>query len=237
MKKIIGIIGAMDVEVALLKSMLNNTTTTNAGNCTYYSGTIEGVNVIIVQSGIGKVNAALCAQRLILQFGATHIINTGIAGAMGSGLCVQDVVVSSDALYHDFDLTEFGCKPCEIEGMACSDFPADDIMIDNAIAAFNESETTHGHKIVKGRMASGDQFVASREQKNDIVSKCAPMCVDMEAAAIAHACYLCNIPYVVIRCMSDMADDSGVDTYSFNKQETAHMSADIVYRMIKKLEN
>jgi len=232
MKKI-GIIGAMDVEVEMLKSMLGNAQNTEIGGCKFSEGTIDGINVVIAQSGIGKVNAALCAQRLILQMGATHIINTGIAGAMGRGLKVQDVVVSTDALYHDFDLTEFGCKPCEIEGMPCSDFPADETMIIAAQKAFEASDTTNGHNLVKGRMASGDQFVASKVQKNDIVAKCNPMCVDMEAAAIAHAAYLCQVPYVVIRCMSDMADDGGADTYSFNKLETAHMSADIVHRMIK----
>lgn len=231
MKKI-GIIGAMDVEVALLKEMLSNAVESNVADCHFSEGTIDGVSVVVAQSGIGKVNAALCAQRLVLQMGATHIINTGIAGAVGTGLKVQDVVVSTDAMYHDFDLTHFGSKKGEIDGMTTSDFRANNAMIDAAHKAFDASVYAQQHKMVDGRIVSGDQFIASKELKNEIVRNFAPMCVDMEAAAIAHASYLCNVPYVVIRCMSDMADDDGSSTYSFNKLDTAHMSADIVHRML-----
>ncbi len=222
----------MDVEVALLKQLLINPIHTEVGGCQFSEGTIDGVSVVIAQSGIGKVNAALCAQRLILQMGATHIINTGIAGAAGGALRVQDVVVSTDAMYHDFDLTHFGSRKGEIDGMPTSDFKANEALIAAAHKAFSASAYAQQHKMIDGRMVSGDQFIASKDVKADIVKNFAPMCVDMEAAAIAHACYLSNVPYVVIRCMSDMADDSGSETYSFNKLDTAQMSADIVHRMI-----
>lgn len=238
MSKKVGIIGAMDVEVEQLKALMQpskgqtEVKITNAGSCSFAEGTIDGIEVVIVQSGIGKVNAALCAQRLILQMGVTHVINTGIAGAMAHGLRVQDTVVSTSALYHDMDVVAFGHKICEIPEMDCSDFPADKAMIEATQKAFASLESCKGHQLLAGRIASGDQFVASKAQKEEIIRRCNPMCVDMEGAAIAHACYLNHTPYVVIRCMSDMADDNGEETYSFNKIDTANMSANLVRSMI-----
>ena len=238
MKKIIGIIGAMDIEVTLLKSILaplpqeKSIKKTEAGSCVFFEGLLNGTQVVIVQSGVGKVNAALCAQRLILQFGVTAIINTGIAGAMAHGLKVQDVVVSTDALYHDMNAVDFGYKITEVPGMKCSDFPADSKLIDAAEKAFASLEEAKGHSIVKGRIATGDQFIASKELKAKIKENCSPACVEMEGAAIAHACYLNNLPFVIIRCMSDMADDDGEKTYDFNEQAAAELSAKLVERMI-----
>ena len=238
MKKIIGIIGAMDIEVTLLKSILaplpqeKSIKKTEAGSCVFFEGLLNGTQVVIVQSGVGKVNAALCAQRLILQFGVTAIINTGIAGAMAHGLKVQDVVVSTDALYHDMNAVDFGYKITEVPGMKCSDFPADSKLIDAAEKAFASLEEAKGHSIVKGRIATGDQFIASKELKTKIKENCSPACVEMEGAAIAHACYLNNLPFVIIRCMSDMADDDGEKTYDFNEQAAAELSAKLVERMI-----
>ena len=240
MKKI-GIIGAMDVEVNYLKSLLaplpetDSIKSTEAGNCTFVEGLLDGVPVVIVQSGVGKVNAALCAQRLILQFDVTHIINTGIAGAMAHGLKVQDVVISTDALYHDVDAVEFGYKITVVPGMKCSDFPADQKMISAAEKAFENLEEAKGHSLVKGRIATGDQFIASKELKAKIVENCSPACVEMEGAAIAHACYLSQIPFLIIRCMSDMADDNGENTYSFNEQAAAMLSAKLVQKMLETI--
>ena len=239
MEKIIGIIGAMDIEVTLLKSILaplpqeKAVKITEAGSCVFFEGILNGTHVVIVQSGVGKVNAALCAQRLILQFGVTCIINTGIAGAMAHGLKVQDVVVSTDALYHDMNAVDFGYKVTEVPGMKCSDFPASTELIGVAEKAFEGLEESKEHSLVKGRIATGDQFIASKELKAQIMKNCSPACVEMEGAAIAHACYLNNVPFIIIRCMSDMADDDGEKTYDFNEQAAAGLSAKLVERMIK----
>jgi len=239
MKKIIGIIGAMDIEVTLLKSILaplpqeNAIKKTEAGSCVFFEGLLNGTHVVIVQSGVGKVNAALCAQRLILQFGVTAIINTGIAGAMAHGLKVQDVVISTDALYHDMNAVDFGYKITEIPGMKCSDFPADSKLIAAAEKAFASLEEANGHALVKGRIATGDQFIASKELKAKIKENCNPACVEMEGAAIAHACFMNNLPFIIIRCMSDMADDDGEKTYDFNEQAAAELSAKLVKKMLE----
>lgn len=236
--KKIGIIGAMEIEVELLKKKLKSEvkggeiSVLERAGLTYFEGILEGIPVVIVKSGIGKVNAALCAQRLILEFGVTHVINTGIAGAMASGLEVLDFVVSKDALYHDMDARDFGYKITEIPQMKCSDFKAGKKLIDAATMAFAEMKSASGHKLFVGRIASGDQFISSKETKALIKKNCKPACVEMEGAAIAHACYVNKIPFVIIRCMSDMADESGEKTYSFNEEKAAGMSAKLVQGML-----
>lgn len=231
MSKKVGIIGAMSVELELLKSKLEeNPAVTKAGGMTFTEGKIKGISVVLVQSGVGKVNAALCAQRLILKFGCTHIINTGIAGAMASGLKVLDFVASTDAVYHDMDATGFGYKKTEIPQMKCSDFPADGKMLEAARSAFKKFPAEH--KLVFGRIATGDQFISDKEKKSAIQETCSPACVEMEGAAVAHACWINEIPFVIIRCMSDMADDDGESIYSFNENEAASLSGSLVLSML-----
>ncbi|MCR5762881.1 MAG: 5'-methylthioadenosine/adenosylhomocysteine nucleosidase [Treponema sp.] len=230
--KKVGIIGAMDIEVKMLRGELSDAKEVCAGGLVFFEGTLNNASVVIVKSGIGKVNAALCAQLLALKFGVTHIINTGIAGAMASGLKVLDFVVSEDALYHDFDTTGFGYKPTVIPQMDCSDFKADDSMVKAAHSAFTSLKEASAHSLVAGRIASGDQFISSKEQKEKIRSVCNPACVEMEGAAIAHACYINKVPFVIIRCMSDMADDNGENTYNFNEEEAARLSASLVKCML-----
>lgn len=241
MEKKIGIIGAMSVEVDTLKSVLKpmpdreSPSVTQAGGMNFYEGLLNGVPVVVVRSGVGKVNAALCAQRLILQFGVTHIVNTGIAGAMASGLGVLDFVCGTDALYHDMDATGFGYKITQIPQMEVSDFPADKKMMDAASLAFKRLKEAEGHKMIFGRIASGDQFISDAEVKARIKENCAPACVEMEGAAIAHAAHVSGIPFLIIRCMSDMADDCGESTYCFNEENAASLSAALVKEILTEI--
>ncbi len=234
----LGIIGAMDAEIEiLLKCMQKNGALkqTDAGGLVFNEGQINGKTVVVVKSGIGKVNASLCAQRLIFQFGADAIINTGIAGALGGGLRIFDMAVSTDAVYHDMDAVYFGYKPTEIPQMKCSAFPADRELIDLAKAAFQTTNAGSERKMVAGRVATGDQFISSKEAKLHIKEICNPVCVEMEGAAIAHACYLSGVPYIILRCISDMADDTVEQTYSFNEDVAAEMSAKVVLEVIKNV--
>lgn len=238
----IGIIGAMEVEVKLLISLLkplpdeNSVKTKTSGGLNFVEGLLEGVPVVIVRSGIGKVNAALCTQRLIFEFNVSHIINTGIAGAMAHGLNVLDFVVSSDALYHDMDATGFGYKVTEIPQMKCSDFIADKNLILQVQNSFKNLAEAKNHKLIVGRIASGDQFISSKITKEKIAEICSPACVEMEGAAIAHAAYLNNIPFVIIRCMSDMADDCGENIYTFNEETAATLSAKLVQNTVAQMK-
>lgn len=233
MKKI-GIIGAMEVEVNFLRNLMgDDIKKTEAGSIIFMEGKIHGIDVVLVRSGVGKVNAALCAQRLALQFGCTNIINTGIAGAMAHGLGVMDFVVSTDAVYHDMNATGFGYKMGQVPQMQVFSFEADKAMIEAAKKAFAESELSKGHKMIEGRIATGDQFISDKEQKSFIAKEFSPACVEMEGAAIAHACYLNKVPCVILRCMSDMADDLSSNQYDFNEPVAAEMSARVVEKMIQ----
>lgn len=235
----IGVIGAMDVEVNILKKEMEKNGSlkqTEAGNLVFSEGNINGVDVVVVKSGVGKVNAALCAQRLILQFGVDAVINSGIAGAMKEGLHVFDLVVSTDAVYHDMDATAFGYKPTEIPQMKCSKFMADEKLIEAAEKGFAASEQSKNFKMIRGTVATGDQFIADEKVKQHIAEISKPACVEMEGAAIAHACYLNNTPFVILRTISDNADASYESTYSFNETEAAEECSAIVMNMLKMIK-
>ncbi|MCR4733545.1 MAG: 5'-methylthioadenosine/adenosylhomocysteine nucleosidase [Treponema sp.] len=234
MAEIFGIIGAMQTEVSSLVQQLENAEKIEACGLVFNKGQLCGKSVVIVKSGVGKVNAALCAQALILRFGVTKVINTGIAGAAGGNLTVFDFVVSTEALYHDLDVRIFGYKRGQVPGMDLT-FKADETMADLAVKTFERSDFAKEHKIIKGRIASGDQFIADKAVKNDIVKDFSPMCVEMEGAAIAHSCTLNKTPFIIIRCMSDCADDSATGVYEFNEDVCAKMSADLVKNLIKEL--
>ena len=231
MKKI-GIIGAMDSEVNELCRCLQYSEETEFAGLNFFSGILNGKNVVVVKSGIGKVNAALCAQALILKFGVDAIINTGIAGALGEGLKIFDFVVSTAAVYHDFDTTAFGYKIGQVPGMV-EQFEADSGLADLAVKAFATTDFAKKYKIVKGLVASGDQFVSDGQQKKTIQKNFAPACVEMEGCAVAHTCHLNKVPFLIVRCMSDMADETVEQTYSFNEDVCAAASASLVKKMLE----
>lgn len=228
----IGIIGAMDSEVESLFSHMSSKEKININNLTFYKGKLYNKDVVIVKCGIGKVNAALCTQLLILNFKVSKIINTGIAGAIGEGLNIYDFVVSTEAVYHDFDVRFFGYKLGQVPGMP-ETFKADKSLINTAVAAFEQTDFANKLKISQGRIASGDQFISDDEKKSFIISNFHPQCVEMEGCAIAQTCYANKVPFVIIRCMSDTADDSVKETYS---EETAsRLSSTFLLEVINKL--
>ena len=229
-----GIIGAMEVEVGILCDHLQNKEVIELQGYKFNKGLLNGKEVVVVKSGIGKVNAALCAQLLIFKFNADKVINTGIAGATGSGLGIFDFVVSTSTVYHDFNCAFFGYELGQIPGMA-KEFLADTQMIESTIQAFSKTDFSKEHKMVKGLIASGDQFISSGEQKDFIKTNFNPMCVEMEGSAIAHACSVNKTPFVIIRCMSDMADDSAESTYTFNEDYCAQMCAKLILNIISEL--
>ena len=228
----IGIIGAMDSEVDTLFSRMTAKEKINLQHLTFYKGKLFDKDVVIVKCGIGKVNAALCTQLLILNFKVSKIINTGIAGAIGEGLKIYDFVVSTEAVYHDFDVQFFGYKLGQVPGMP-ETFKADTSLVDTAISAFEQTDFSKELKIKKGLIASGDQFISGNEKKAFIISNFHPQCVEMEGCAIAHTCYANNIPFVIIRCMSDTADDSVKETYS--EDTASRLSSTFLLEVLKKI--
>ncbi|MGL6106478.1 5'-methylthioadenosine/adenosylhomocysteine nucleosidase [Romboutsia sp.] len=229
----IGIIGAMDEEVDILVELMDIKEKIEKASLKFYKGTIEGKDVVLVKCGIGKVNAALCTQILVSEFEVDAIVNTGVAGALHGDLGVYDIVISTDAIQHDFDTTAFGDKKGVIPRMESSVFVADDSLIKAAYES--SSENTKTHKVVKGRVVSGDIFISSKELKDELVKEFDAYCGEMEGAAIAHVCSLNKVPFVIIRAMSDKADGSAEITYDEFVKDAAHNSKDIVLNMLKTI--
>lgn len=227
----IGIIGALDEEISLLKdaAAVNNTTT--IAGMVFYEGVMEGRNVVIVKCGVGKVNAGICANILISEFGCTMVINTGVAGSLDNEIDIGDIVVSVDAVQHDFDAEAVGFRKGEIPYTGIYAIPADETL--RAAASEAIREAVPDIRVFEGRVCTGDQFISSQEQKEAIRSVFGGSCCEMEGAAIAQACYLRNTPFVIIRSISDKADDSGSVDYETFLEQAAVNSAKVVQKMIE----
>ncbi len=230
----LGIIGAMDVEVASLKNIMENKTERTIAGSVYCEGTLEGLPAVVVQCGVGKVNAALCVQALRDCFGVTHVVNTGVAGSLDAALDIGDFVISTDAMYHDFDCHTLNTNyPVgQVPGLSVRAFPADVQLMKVAFAAAEQTCAGHAHL---GRVASGDQFVCQKEHKQKIISDTGALCTEMEGAAIAHGAWRNNIPFVVIRAISDKADDSAEMDYPTFEAIAAQRCAEVTRAMAKAL--
>ena len=228
----LGIIGAMEEEVeTLLAQMEEKITSTHAGS-SFSEGKLAGLPCVVVQCGIGKVNAALCAQILCDVYGVTHIVNTGIAGSLCEELDIGDLVVSRDAMYHDFDCCHFGYPMGKVPGMPES-YAADETLTALAFAAAEAENPGHTRM---GRVASGDQFVCSKEQKERIISVTGALCTEMEGAGIAQTAYRNGVPFVILRAISDKADDSAEMDYPTFEKMAAHRCAKLVTALAAALK-
>ena len=231
MKKL-GIIGAMQVEVEILVGRMEARQERSIAGSVFYEGILEGLPTVVVQCGVGKVNAALCAQILCDCFQVTHLVNTGIAGSLNAQLDIGDLVVSTDVMYHDFDCVPAGYAMGQVPGMDVTAFPADETMIS---LAWTAAQMVHPGHIRKGRVATGDQFVARKNQKETIISITGGLCTEMEGAAIAQTAYRNGIPFVVLRAISDKADDSARMDYPTFERMAAHRCAEVTSLLAKQL--
>ena len=213
----IGIIGAMDEEVAQIVEVMTIEKEENKAQMNFKQGKLNGKDVVVVRSGIGKVNAAVCTQVLADDFKVDYVINTGIAGSLKAQIDIADIVISSDVLHHDMDATGFGYALGQIPRMDTLSFKADDRLIELAKESCAKAVPQIGVHV--GRVVSGDQFISDKEVKNKIADNFDGYCTEMEGAAIAQAAYLNNIPFVILRAISDKADDSATMDYpAFEKQ-------------------
>jgi adenosylhomocysteine nucleosidase len=229
----IGIIGAMEVEVESLKAAMTIKNTVNKASMEFFEGTIGTTEVVVVRSGICKVNAGICVQILVDTFGVTHVLNTGVAGSLDARINIGDIVLSTDAAYHDVDATVFGYKKGEIPQMGVLSFPADKELIEKAKAAIKTVAPDLG--IFEGRVCSGDQFISDKDVKDAIIKELGGMCCEMEGAGIAQACYLNKIPFIIIRAISDKADGSDVMDYPEFEKKAAKDCAALVMEMMKSM--
>ncbi|HIZ56906.1 MAG TPA: 5'-methylthioadenosine/adenosylhomocysteine nucleosidase [Firmicutes bacterium] len=222
-RKAIGILGAMQVEVEMLITRLKNKQTYEYAGCTYYAGELEGTPVVIATCGIGKVCAACRTQAMLDHFDIRAVINTGIAGGMQPDLSPCDIVISTDVVYHDM----YGIEHEELVPAMPAD-PALRAAAEKACAALDQGKSRY----YSGRIASGDQFIADSRMKAEILAAHHPFCVEMEGAAIAHCCTMNQMPFVVIRTISDNADDHAEFNYNAFEVEAANISAAIVCKML-----
>lgn len=229
----IGIIGAMAEEVSELKASLQDAKVTKIARMEFCEGSFGNTDVVVVQSGIGKVNAAACAQILINHFGVTHVMNTGVAGSLNAKIDIGDIVVSTDAMYHDVDATIFGYAKGEVPQVGTASFVADEMLRKAAVEAVKEAAPDI--HVFEGRVVSGDQFISSREVKNHIRDTFQGDCTEMEGAAIAQVAYINKVPFVIIRAISDKADDSGQEAYDVFEKKAAMHCAHVVEYMISHL--
>lgn len=229
----IGIIGAMELEVKALQEEMTTASIREKAGMKFYEGTLNGADIVVVQSGIGKVNAALCTQILVDLFGVTHLINTGVAGSLNAGLDIGDILISRDALHHDTDVTIFGYRPGEVPGLGRREFPADERMMKLAKEAC-EKVNPDVHAIF-GRVVSGDQFISGNDVKERLIREYQGDCAEMEGASIAHGAYLNGIPFVIIRAISDKADNSAEMDYPTFEAAAAKHSAALVKELVKNI--
>ncbi|MFR4162964.1 MAG: 5'-methylthioadenosine/adenosylhomocysteine nucleosidase [Paraclostridium sordellii] len=202
--KVLGVIGAMEEEVEILKKKMDIKETKKVAGMEFYEGTMDGKNIVLVRSGVGKVNMAACTQILIDEFKVSALVNSGVAGTMDTKLNQGDIVISTDAVQHDFDTTVFGDPLGEISRLGITFFKADKDMIDTAKKA---AKNVSGLHITQGRVASGDQFVAGGEVANRIKENFGDVAaVEMEGASMAQVAYLNKVPFVILRSISDKAN-------------------------------
>lgn len=233
---LVAIIGAMDCEVELLKNILQNEEEIQAGRFSILKGKIGEHEVVVAKSGVGKVCAASCTQFLADKFSPKCIINTGIAGGIAEELSVGDIVIATELVQHDFDASALGYA----KGYMCNginpDKPtvyyADKELIENFEKfAINE---TGKEKVHKGVIASGDVFVGNAERKQTIRSLFNASACEMEGAAIAQASYLNNIPFIIVRAISDLADGTASESLEEFEYKAAQITSSVIKNMLSK---
>ncbi len=226
----IGIIGAMDEEVAQIVEVMEISETYEKASMVFKMGTLNGKDVVIVRSGIGKVNAAVCTQILVDKFNVDYVINTGIAGSLRAEINIADVVLSDDVLHHDMDAAGFGYPLGQIPRMDVLSFQADKRLIELGKAACKKAAPKVGVHV--GRVVSGDQFISDKAVKDRLIQNFDGFCTEMEGAAIAQTAYLNKVPFLILRAISDKADDSATMDYPTFEAMAIQNSVEILKELV-----
>ncbi len=217
----LGIIGAMDIEVDSLKNEMENPAINKIAGMDFYEGVIGGKDVVVVKCGIGKVNAAMCTQILADRYNVDVVINTGVAGSLNNDIDICDIVISTVAQEHDMDVTALGYEKGIIPDMDVSIFESDRKLVE--LTKKSAKEAGLDVKVFEGKVVSGDQFISTHEKKESLKNSFGGDCAEMEGAAIAHVASLNNIPFLVIRAISDKADGGAhMDYPTFEKKAAAN---------------
>lgn len=230
----LGIIGAMDEEVARLKDMIENLQVVDRAGMLFYQGNIYGKQVVVVKCGVGKVNAAMCTQAMIDYFSASSIINTGIAGSLDAEIEIGDIVLATDTVEHDMDVAALGYEPGIIPDTKQSIFATDSKLAAYAKTAVEKAGIDVN--VFTGRIVSGDQFISSKEKKKWLADTFGGRCAEMEGAAIGHVASLNEVPYLVVRAISDKADDGAEMDYPTFAAKAIENSVNMMLHIIKEYE-
>lgn len=232
MRKTLGIIGAEQQEIDLLLELLTLQETVTKAGLSFYRGTIHGYPVVIVKAGIGKVNAAACTQLLIDLFDAELIINTGAAGSLDARINIGDIVVSTEVIQHDLDVIELGYEPGMIPDTG-KVFTADPQLRSLAVSCSHAANPEV--EVFEGLILTGDQFISGREKKAFLVDTFHGLCAEMEGGAVAQVASLNQVPFLIIRAISDKADGSATMDYPQFSRMASNHSARLVEALIGKL--
>lgn len=229
----IGIIGAMDIEVNSIKKKISDPAITKIAGTEFVCGHIENVMVCVAQCSPGKVNAALCTQAMIDKFRPDSIINIGVGCSLSDDVIIKNIVIASDVCQYDIDITALGEPRGFINGINTVKVKTDKKLSEKlARTAIN-----CGEKIHIGTIASGDTFIAGSELKGKIASQFSALCGEMEGGAIGHVCKANNVPFVVMRCISDGGDENAAMDYPTFKKIAANISTAIIVSFIKTEQN
>ena len=234
MENPIGIIGAMDVEVELLKESMaaeGAVKTSHTGQLSFFTGTLSGAPVVVAQCDVGMVNATAHTQLIIDRFAVRSVVNTGVAGSLDASIDIGDIVVATDAVNHLMDVGNLGYAPGQTPGLSTLAFPADETLRRAAVDAAAELNI----QTWEGRVASGDVFVRENADKNRIADTFDASCCEMEGAAIAQVCWLNRVPFAIVRAISDKADGTDYIDYPTFEAQAARQCASLVTRMIGRL--
>lgn len=228
----IGLICALDVEVQGIKNKMENPQVFKKAGIEYYSGVINGIEVVCAECGIGKVNAAMSTQMMIDQFDPELIINSGIAGALTKDISIGDIVIANDCVQHDMDGTEMGDPPGLIwyPDEKRIDIPSDRLLADLLEKACAVLEDT---KIVRGRIATGDAFLAKRHRRQKVADMFSAVACEMEGGAVGQVCYRNSVPFGVIRCISDDFEEYRFVDYMKFKEEAADKSIKVIEEVLR----
>lgn len=222
-----GIIGALDAEIASIHEAMEPEDTIELYGSHYYLGKLEEHDIVAVCGGVGTINAAICTNAVIREFGAQVIINLGIAGSSSTDLRILDVVIGDDVMFHDADL-DILAKYYPFRRSFATDARLRMLAV-NAI----ESLPGRDFEWKIGRVASGDAYITSRQRKNSIIARCHPACIEMEGAAVAQVSFMNNTPFLVVRTLSDNADENTDENYNNFLERAANNSARIVMQMLR----
>ncbi len=229
----IGIIGAMQVEIQGLKAMLEGPETTTISGIDFVTGKLHGKDVVLAVCGVGKVFAALCAQTMILRFGVNAMINTGVAGTLCKELHIGDVAIADQVVQHDMDTSAIGDPVGLLSGIDQVYLPADQKLVSLVESVVREQ----GHNCLVGTIATGDQFLAAQERKNWIHETFGAVAGEMEGGSIGHVCYVNRVPFVVIRTISDDADGNAPENFPLFAEATAKSAIGITAAVVEKMSD